>query len=194
MVLEVSYGRYGKQRLEKIRSLHACYRSVDAGLYGAVYLATFLISNVVTNNAAAALLFPIAMDAADQTGADRLLMAYILMLSASASFMTPFGYTTNLMVYGPGGYKAKDFLLIGSPMQVVLWILSVVLVSSSLNWWISWVVTSAILIVVVVVRLTNGAAGLKHKGAVDGVFEPLDENKTNPGAKVTDGNGVPTGA
>ena len=82
-----------------------------AGLYGAVYLGTFLISNVVTNNAAAALMFPIAMEAADKTGADRLLMAYDLMLAASASFMSPFGYTTNLLIYGPGGYKVNAFSL-----------------------------------------------------------------------------------
>ena len=73
-----------------------------AGLYGAVYLATFVISNIVTNNAAAALMFPIALDAAVQTGADTLLMSYNLMLAASACFMSPFGYTTNLLIYGPG--------------------------------------------------------------------------------------------
>jgi di/tricarboxylate transporter len=56
-------------------------------------LATLLISNIVTNNAAAALVFPIALDAAEATGADRVLMCYCLMLGASASFMTPFGYT-----------------------------------------------------------------------------------------------------
>jgi len=67
----------------------------NAGLYATVYLATFLISNVVTNNAAAALLFPIAMDAAETTNADARLMAYILMLGASASFMSPFGYTVS---------------------------------------------------------------------------------------------------
>jgi len=67
----------------------------DAGLYATVYFATFLISNVVTNNAAAALLFPIAMDAAEATGADRERMAYTLMLGASASFMSPFGYTVS---------------------------------------------------------------------------------------------------
>jgi di/tricarboxylate transporter len=64
----------------------------SAGLLGAVYFATFLISSVVTNNAAAALVFPIAMDAAERTGTNLLLMAYTLMLGASASFMTPFGY------------------------------------------------------------------------------------------------------
>lgn len=79
----------------------------DAGLFGGVYFATFLISNVVTNNAAAALLFPVAMDAAETMNIDKKLMAYIVMLGASASFMTPFGYTTNLLVYGPGGYKVS---------------------------------------------------------------------------------------
>mmetsp|Transcript_25509 Transcript_25509/g.54881 ORF Transcript_25509/g.54881 Transcript_25509/m.54881 type:complete len:1149 (+) Transcript_25509:308-3754(+) len=88
-----------------------------AGLYGAVYLATFLISNIVTNNAAAALMFPIAIDAAEQTGADPLLMSYNIMLAASASFMSPYGYTTNLLIYGPGGYKVKDFVYMGTPMQ-----------------------------------------------------------------------------
>jgi len=81
-----------------------------AGLYGAVYLATFLISNIVTNNAAAALMFPIALEAAESTGADSLLMSYNLMLAASASFMSPFGYTTNLLIYGPGGYKVRHHL------------------------------------------------------------------------------------
>jgi di/tricarboxylate transporter len=56
-------------------------------------LATFLISNIVTNNAAAALIFPIAMNAAEQIGSDVELMSYCVMLGASASFMSPFGYT-----------------------------------------------------------------------------------------------------
>jgi di/tricarboxylate transporter len=132
----------------------------DAGLYGAVYLATFLISNIVTNNAAAALVFPIAMDAADQTSADRLLMAYTLMLGASASFMSPFGYTTNLLIYGPGGYKYMDFVYIGTPMQIVLWVLSVaVLAANSLPWYMSWLITLAFFVVVAAVRLTNCGFG-----------------------------------
>mmetsp|Transcript_27097 Transcript_27097/g.40742 ORF Transcript_27097/g.40742 Transcript_27097/m.40742 type:complete len:1257 (+) Transcript_27097:197-3967(+) len=120
----------------------------DAGLFGAVYFATFLISNVVTNNAAAALLFPIAMDAAETTGTDKQLMSYILMLGASASFMSPFGYTTNLLIYGPGGYKYVDFLRIGTPMQVVLWILSVFfIVIDPSKWYISWIATFAALVI-----------------------------------------------
>lgn len=113
-----------------------------AGLYGSVYLATFLISNIVTNNAAAALMFPIAMGVADDpsTDADPLLMSYNIMLAASASFMSPYGYTTNLLIYGPGGYKVKDFVKLGTPMQVVLWILTTLLLSrpGSWPWYISW--------------------------------------------------------
>jgi len=136
----------------------------DAGLFGAVYFATFLISNVVTNNAAAALLFPVAMDAAEMTGADRKLMSYILMLGASASFMSPFGYTTNLLIYGPGGYKYTDFLRIGTPMQVVLWIFSVCIVSiDEDSWYISWIASSVLFIIVSVV-MTSG--GFSHKSCL----------------------------
>jgi len=129
----------------------------DAGLIGAVYFATFLISNVVTNNAAAALLFPIALDAAEQTGTDRVLMAYTLMLGASASFMSPFGYTTNLLIYGPGGYKTMDFVRFGTPMQIVLWVLSTAFLSVVEPWYVSWLATFAILIIVLAVRSSSAA-------------------------------------
>ena len=125
----------------------------DAGLLGAVYFATFLVSNVVTNNAAAALLFPIALNAAEQTGTDRLLMSFSLMLGASASFMTPFGYTTNLLIYGPGGYKYNDFLKFGTPMQLVLLVLSTVFLVIADLWWISWLATTLVLILVVLLRV-----------------------------------------
>jgi di/tricarboxylate transporter len=137
----------------------------DAGLLGAVYLATFLISNVVTNNAAAALIFPIAMNAAEQTGTDRLIMSYCVMLAASASFMSPYGYTTNLLVYGPGGYKYKDFLLVGTPMQIVLWILSITLLVSSSLWYLSWIITSVVLILVAALRMTDISSKLFGCGA-----------------------------
>jgi di/tricarboxylate transporter len=123
-----------------------------AGLYGAVYFATFLISNIVTNNAAAALMFPIAIKVAEDEslGVSPLLMAYCLMLSASASFMSPFGYQTNLLIYGPGGYKVVDFLKIGTPLQLILWIFTTLILTNPLGvWWPSWVGTGVMFIIVV---------------------------------------------
>ena len=106
------------------------------------------------------------MEAADQTGASRRLMSYILMMGAS-DFMTPFGYTTNLMVYGPGGYTAKDFLWMGGPLQIVLWVTSTAVVSakgSAFPWWASWIVTSVLFMIVSAGRLTNGAIMARLRG------------------------------
>jgi Sodium:sulfate symporter transmembrane region len=89
-----------------------------AAIHISVYVATVLLANVVANNAAAALMYPIAINVATTEGMRIDLMAYLLMLAASASFAVPFGYQTNLMVYGAGGYKFKDFLKFGGPMQV----------------------------------------------------------------------------
>jgi uncharacterized protein with PhoU and TrkA domain len=109
------------------------------GVLIAVYIATFFLCNVVGNNAAAALMYPIAASAAEQQVIDRDQMAYLLMLAASASFMSPFGYQTNLMVYGPGGYVFADFLRFGVPMQVVQMIVSVGVVLLGDLWWVGWV-------------------------------------------------------
>ena len=109
------------------------------GVLIAVYIATFFLCNVVGNNAAAALMYPIAAGAAEQQVIDRDQMAYLLMLAASASFMSPFGYQTNLMVYGPGGYVFADFLRFGVPMQVVQMIVSVGVVLLGDLWWVGWV-------------------------------------------------------
>ena len=115
----------------------------DVGLLTAVYFATFLISNVVTNNAAAALMFPIAAEAAEKAGFDLMSISFIVMLAASASFMSPFGYQTNLMVYGPGGYVFADFLRFGVPMQVVQLVVSVAVIALGANlWYVSWCVTA----------------------------------------------------
>jgi uncharacterized protein with PhoU and TrkA domain len=147
-----------------------------AGVFGAVYFATFLISNVVTNNAAAALMFPIAMQAADdfQPQIDKQLMAYCLMLAASASFMSPFGYQTNLLVYGPGGYIFKDFLKIGTPMQLILWIFTtLILTNPSGLWWLSWVGTFIAFILVLAFLVFPAAAkDIVSKMKVGGTKKP----------------------
>jgi di/tricarboxylate transporter/predicted amino acid-binding ACT domain protein len=129
----------------------------NAGVYGSVYLAGNLLSAILTNNAAATLMFPIAMKAVDKTGCDRIQMAVILMLSAS-DYITSFGYQTNLMVYGPGEYANVDYLKFGAPMQVILWISSTAFVSlfpaDDLKWLISWVACLLVFVVVAVLRLT----------------------------------------
>jgi hypothetical protein len=124
-------------------------------------LGTSLLSSILTNNAAAALMYPIAMQAVDQTGTDRLKMAIIVML-ASSDYMTSFGYQTNLMVYAPGGYKNIDFLKFGGPMQILLWLTSVALVSSTAPWYLNWIICIGLFVVVAGFRLTNSALRLKR--------------------------------
>ena len=90
------------------------------GVLAAVYLATMLLTEIISNNAAAALVFPIAFAAASQLGVDPRPFAIAVAVAASLSLATPLGYQTNLMVYGPGGYRFSDFLRIGAPLQLIL--------------------------------------------------------------------------
>lgn len=94
----------------------------------AVTLATIALTELITNNAAAVLMFPIAMAAAAQIGADPRPFAIALAVAASASFLTPIGYQTNTMVYGPGGYRFGDYARLGAPLTltVVITILLIV--------------------------------------------------------------------
>jgi di/tricarboxylate transporter len=90
-----------------------------------VYGLTSLFTELITNNAAAVLIFPIAMETTAQLAVNPLPFIIAIMIGASASFATPIGYQTNLMVYGPGGYKFSDYLKIGIPMNLLMWILTV---------------------------------------------------------------------
>jgi len=93
----------------------------------AVYTITSIMTEVITNNAAAVLVFPIAMAAAENMGVSPWPYVACIMMAASASFATPIGYQTNLMVYGPGGYRFSDFARIGVVLNVTLGIVAVVL-------------------------------------------------------------------
>ncbi|MEL0167856.1 MAG: SLC13 family permease [Pseudomonadaceae bacterium] len=84
-----------------------------------LYLATVFFTELITNNAAAVLMFPIAVALSEQLGVSSLPLVVAVMFAASASFMTPLGYQTNLMVYGPGRYRFQDYLRIGLPMSVL---------------------------------------------------------------------------
>jgi len=92
----------------------------------AVYGVTSLFTAVITNNAAAVLMFPIAMATArDTLGVSVMPFAIAVMIAASASFSTPIAYQTNLMVYGPGGYRFSDYLRIGVPLNLLMWVTTV---------------------------------------------------------------------
>ena len=84
-----------------------------------VYIATALLTNLISNAAAAAIVYPLAIGTALQANADPTPFVYAVLFAASAAFATPFAYQTNLMVYGPGGYRFSDFLRFGLPLNVI---------------------------------------------------------------------------
>jgi len=92
----------------------------------AVYGVTMIFTEMITNNAAAVLMFPIAIAASADLGVDYMPFVIAVMVAASASFATPLGYQTNLMVYGPGGYRYVDYLRIGLPLNLLTWAVTVI--------------------------------------------------------------------
>jgi di/tricarboxylate transporter len=90
------------------------------GVLLAVTLAVALFTELVTNNAAAVLMFPIALATATGMGLDPRGFAIAVAVAASASFLTPIGYQTNTMVYGPGGYRFTDYLRLGLPLNLIV--------------------------------------------------------------------------
>jgi di/tricarboxylate transporter len=84
------------------------------------YLLTGLLANIITPVASVVLMIPVAVDTAQQIGAKQLTFLLAVMFAAATAFMTPIGYQTNLMVYGPGGYKFTDYVRVGAPLQLLL--------------------------------------------------------------------------
>jgi di/tricarboxylate transporter len=91
-----------------------------------IVVATLILTEFISNNAAAALMFPIAMATAEQIGANPRTFAIVIAVAASSSFLTPIGYQTNTMVYGPGGYRFADYARLGFPLTIVSVVVTVV--------------------------------------------------------------------
>lgn len=98
------------------------------GVLASIYFFTSIYTLVITNNAAAAMLFPIAVSAASAINVDQRGFAIAIMIAASASFATPISYQTNLMVYSPGGYRFRDYLMIGAPLQLGIGAIAIALI------------------------------------------------------------------
>ncbi len=92
-----------------------------------IYFLTMILTELVTNNAAAVLMFPLALEVAKTLGVSHVPFMIAIMIAASMGFATPFGYQTNLMVYGPGGYKFSDYLRVGIPLDLVMMAITVAL-------------------------------------------------------------------
>ena len=86
-----------------------------------IYLVTIILTETTSNAATAIIMTPIAISAAQQMGLDPRTFVFAVCFAASASFITPIGYQTNLMVYSPGGYKFTDYVRVGLPLAIVLW-------------------------------------------------------------------------
>ena len=103
-----------------------------AGLLAGVVLTTVLLKELITNKAAVLLVFPIAIATADSFGINPRGFALAVAVAAATSFLTPIGYQTNMMVYGPGGYRFTDYLRLGIPLTVA--VVAVILVGVPIIW------------------------------------------------------------
>lgn len=90
------------------------------GILILLYIVTVSFTEMITNNGAAVLMFPIAIEAANKLAADPMAFLIIITIGASASFLSPIGYQTNLIVYGPGGYKFTDYFKVGLPLNLIV--------------------------------------------------------------------------
>src|SRR5699024_11430434 len=93
-----------------------------------VYILTVLFTEVLTNDAAAVLMFPIGLAVSQQLGVNPMPFIITVMIGASASFITPIGYQTNMMVYGPGGYRFLDFTRVGASLAILAGVVDMLVV------------------------------------------------------------------
>ena len=111
-------------------------------LLAVIYLMSSTLTELISNNAVAALLTPIVIGIAANLGMDARPFIVAIMFGCSASFATPIGYQTNTYVYGAGGYKFSDFPKIGVPLNLILWVAATLLIPllwpaglSYSDWW-----------------------------------------------------------
>lgn len=94
----------------------------------AVFILTNILTETMTNNAAAAIIFPIALTTSQKIGLDFQPFLICITIAASCSFATPIGYQTNMLVYGPGGYKFKDYIKVGLPISILFFCIAMIII------------------------------------------------------------------
>ena len=128
MALGIALEKTGTAKLfaEEIINLVGAWGPV--AIVSALFLLTSLLTELISNAASAVLLAPIAISAAQVIGIDPKPLLLTIMFAASASFMTPVGYQTNTMIYAAGNYKYTDFFRVGTPLNLLFWILVSILI------------------------------------------------------------------
>jgi di/tricarboxylate transporter len=112
---------------EKLTAAAQWFGGGNHAVLAAVYLATMLLTELITNNAAAVLVFPIAVSTAQTLGVQPMPFIMSIMIASSAGYATPTGYQCNLMVMGPGGYRFSDYLRMGIPLDLLYMLVTVTL-------------------------------------------------------------------
>ena len=105
--------------------VHALAPIGGLAILASIYIMTNLFTELITNNAAAVIMFPIGYEVASAAGIEPIGMAVLVAIAASASFLSPIGYQTNLIVYGPGGYHFKDYVRTGLPLTLIVMVTAI---------------------------------------------------------------------
>jgi di/tricarboxylate transporter len=126
LTLGTALEKSGAAKLLADHLVHTIGALGPVALVSAFYLVTSLLTEMMSNNATAALLAPVAISSAEALGIDSRPLLMAITFAASASFMTPVGYQTNTLIYGPGQFRYADFLRVGTPLNILFWILATI--------------------------------------------------------------------
>jgi len=133
IVLSLAFGtamiKTGAAQLIAGNLIHLCLPLGKVGIISAIYFITALLAAVITTKAAVALIFPISLTVSVNLGLDPMPFILVVAYASAANFMTPIGFQTNLMVFGPGGYTFRDFMKFGFPLTILYMIVAVTILS-----------------------------------------------------------------
>ena len=133
IVLSLAFGtamiKTGAAQLIAGDIIHLFLPTGNIGILAAIYFITALLAALITTKAAVALIFPISLSASVKLGLDPMPFVLVVAYAAAANFMTPIGFQTNLMVFGPGGYKFRDFLKFGFPLTILYMVVALIILN-----------------------------------------------------------------